>query len=67
MTNDAERTTYIYAAALAGDLDYAEVRTSQDAVWAYNGYRKRAEDEQLPLDERRFAYDFIANLDCDFG
>ena len=62
-----DRTAYIYAAALAGDLDYAEVRTSDDAVWAANGYRERAEDESLPLDERRFAYDFVANLDCDFG
>ena len=62
-----DRTDYIYRAALAGDLDYSEVRTSQDAVWAANVYRQRAEDASLPLDERRFAYNFIANLDCDFA
>ena len=62
-----DRTDYIYRAALAGDLDYSEVRTSQDAVWAANGYRQRADDARLPLAERRFAHDFLANLDCDFG
>lgn len=62
-----DRTTYIYEAARTGNLDYAEVRTSQDAVWAYNGYTERRDDESLPLDERRFAADFIRNLDADFG
>jgi hypothetical protein len=62
-----DRTAYIYAAARAGELDYSEVRTSQDAVWAANGYSERAADEGLPLDERRFAHDFVANLDCDFS
>lgn len=62
-----DRTDYIYRTALAGDLDYSEVRTSQDAVWAANGYRERAEDTSLSLDERRFALDFVRNLDCDFA
>ena len=62
-----DRTAHIYAAALAGELDYAEVRTSQDAIWAANGYRERAADETLSIDERRFAADFVRNLDCDFS
>jgi len=57
----------IEAAARAGELDFSEVRSTDDAIAARIGYQARAEDETLPLDERRFAYDFIADLDCDFG
>lgn len=62
-----DRETYVHTAALAGTLDYSEVRTSGDAVWAGNGYRERVEDASLTPDERRFAHEFLQNLDCDFG
>jgi hypothetical protein len=62
-----DREHYIYHAALAGDLDYDEVRTGGDAEWAANGYRERAENASLPLSDRVFAREFIANLDCDFS
>jgi hypothetical protein len=62
-----DRETYVYQAALAGDLDYSEVNTSGDAEWATNGYRERADNEALPFDERKFAFDFILNLASDFG
>ena len=61
-----DRENYIYQAALAGDLDYSEVRTGGDAEWATNGYQERADNEALPFDERKFAFDFIRNLSADF-
>lgn len=53
--------------ARAGDLDYAQVRNVDHAIAARIGYEARANDESLSIDERRFAYDFVANLDCDWG
>jgi len=53
--------------ARAGDLDYAQVRNVDLAIAARIGYEARANDESLSIDERRFAYDFVANLDCDWG
>ena len=61
------REDYIYQLALTGDLDYSEVRTGGDAEWAAHGYRERLNNPSLPLDERRFAHDFIRDLDVDFS
>lgn len=53
--------------ARAGNLDYAQVRNVDHAIAARIGYEARANDESLSIDERRFAYDFVANLNCDWG
>ena len=56
-----------YDLARAGQLDYAQVASSGMAEWAANGYRERVNDEKLSVEERKFAFDFIQNLDCDWG
>lgn len=56
-----------YESALAGELDFADVRTAQQAGDARAGYLERANDESLALYERQFAAQFVANLDCDFA
>lgn len=60
-------TNPIYTAAREGCLSYCEVRTSAEAAWARHGYSDRANDETLTADQRRFALDFVRNLDCDFA
>lgn len=58
-----------YTAAFMGDLDFADVLTSQQADAAAAGWRDRLElgGDVVTINEAQFIHDCLRNLDCDFG
>lgn len=62
-----EHTAKIFIEAAEGEVELSQLNTPQDAEWARNGYEHRASNEDLPLHERRHAYEMIEAIDCDFG
>lgn len=66
--NRLQRNARLYCAARKGELDYAEVRDSQDAEWAENGLRDGLNFGNLAsASQQRWASDFRQNLEADFG